>query len=96
MPRGINHTPIYTLLPLSEHIQTVAMERWRFVYRRVHDMLQGDFPGTNHKKVFRLYREQGLAMRKRNTGMKCRGECTPLIAATRSIKHGTWTLSVTR
>lgn len=34
----------------------------------VHDMLQGEFPGTNHKKVFRLYREQGLAVRKRNKG----------------------------
>jgi putative transposase len=31
-------------------------------------MLQGEFPGTNHKKVFRLYREQGLAVRKYASG----------------------------
>ncbi|MFI8619294.1 IS3 family transposase [Acidovorax sp. NPDC077693] len=48
------------------------MDRRRFGYRRVHDMLQGDFPGTNHKKVFRLYRKQGLTVRKRNKGKKYR------------------------
>ena len=59
------------------------MERRRFGYRRVHDMLRTEFPGTNHKKVFRLYRAQGLAVRKRNKGKKYRGERTPLVAATR-------------
>ena len=32
---------------LAERIQAVAMERRRFGYRRVHDMLQSEFPGTN-------------------------------------------------
>jgi putative transposase len=75
---------------LAELIQAVAMERRRFGYRRVHDMLQGEFPGTNHKKVFRLYREQGLAVRKRNKGKRYRGERTPLVAATRV--NQTWSL----
>jgi len=75
---------------LAERIQAVAMERRRFGYRRVHDMLQGEFPGTNHKKVFRLYREQGLAVRKRNKGKKYRGQRTPLVAATRV--NQTWSL----
>ena len=75
---------------LAERIQAVAMERRRFGYRRVHDMLQGEFPGTNHKKVFRLYREQGLAVRKRNKGKRYRGERTPLVAATRV--NQTWSL----
>jgi putative transposase len=55
---------------LAERIQAVAMERRRFGYRRVHDMLRSEFPGTNHKRVFRLYREQGLAVCKRNRGKK--------------------------
>lgn len=68
---------------LSARIHAVAMERRRFGYRRVHDMLRSEFPGINHKKVFRLYRAQGLAVRKRNKGKKYRGERTALVAATR-------------
>lgn len=75
---------------LSERIHAIAMERSRFGYRRVHDMLRTEFPGTNHKKVFRLYRAQGLAVRKRNKGKKYRGERTPLVAATRV--NQTWSL----
>ena len=56
---------------LGERIHAVAMERRRFGYRRVHDMLRTEFPGTNHKKVLRLYSAQGLAVRKRNKGKKC-------------------------
>ena len=75
---------------LAERIQAVAMERRRFGSRRVHDMLQSEFPGSNHKKGCRLYREQGLAVRKRNKGKKYRGERTPLVAATRV--NQTWSL----
>ena len=75
---------------LGERIHAVAMERRRFGYRRVHDMLRTELPGTNHKKVFRLYSAQGLAVRKRNKGKKCRGERTPLVAATRV--NQTWSL----
>lgn len=75
---------------LGERIHAVAMERRRFGYRRVHDMLRREFRGTNHKKVFRLYRAQGLAVRKRNKGKKYRGERTPLVAATRV--NQTWSL----
>ena len=75
---------------LGERIHAVAMERRRFGYRRVHDMLRNEFPGTNHKKVFRLYRMQGLAVRKRNKGKKYRGERTPLVAAMRV--NQTWSL----
>ncbi len=47
---------------LGERIYAVAMERRRFRGdRRVHDMLRTEFPGTNHKKVLRLYSAQGLA-----------------------------------
>ena len=66
------------------------MERRRFGYRRVHEMLRSEFPGVNHKKVFRLYREQSLAVRKRNKGKRYRGVRTPLVAATHV--NQTWSL----
>lgn len=66
------------------------MQRGRFGYCRVYDMLQREFPGTHHKKVFRLYAEQGLAIRERSKGKKYRSECTPLVAATQV--NQTWGL----
>lgn len=71
---------------LRERIHAVAMQRRRFGRSRVHDMLRSEFPGTNHKKVYRLYREQGLAVRKRNKARKYR----PLVAAMRA--NQTWSL----
>lgn len=54
----------------------VATTRWcsttaparphrRFGYRRVHDLLRLKFPAVNHKRVYRLYSEANLAVRKR-------------------------------
>ena len=39
---------------LSGRIVAIAHERRRFGYRRVHDMLRAQFPGVNHKRVYRL------------------------------------------
>ncbi|TVT44309.1 MAG: IS3 family transposase, partial [Denitromonas halophila] len=63
-------------------IREVAHQRRRFGYRRIHDMLRSDFPGTNHKKVYRLYREQNLSVRKRSK-KRLRSERRPLQVATR-------------
>jgi putative transposase len=39
---------------LSARIIELAHQRRRFGYRRVHDLLRADFPGVNHKRVYRL------------------------------------------
>ena len=39
---------------LSDKIVQIAQARRRFGYRRVHDMLRPEFPGVNHKRVYRL------------------------------------------
>lgn len=96
MSGGIHSYPMYTRRAWLNASRHVAMQWRRFGYSRVYDMRQGEFPGTNQKKVFRLCREQGLAVRKRNMGKKYRGERTPLVAATWVIKYGAWTLSVAR
>jgi putative transposase len=51
--------------------------RRRFGYRRMHDLLRPEFPGVNHKRVYRLYSEANLAVRKRKKA-KRPGERTPL------------------
>ncbi|NDG42380.1 MAG: transposase, partial [Betaproteobacteria bacterium] len=64
---------------LSEAIKTIALERRRFGYRRVHDLLRVVHPGVNHKRVYRLYRAANLAVRKRAKGKRPVGPRTPLV-----------------
>ena len=69
----------------SEQTQTlrcrivdIAHQRRRFGYRRVYDLLRRDFPGVNHKRVYRLYREANLAVRKRKKSKRPLHERVPL------------------
>jgi len=59
-------------------IVDIAHQRRRFGYRRVHDLLRRDFPGVNHKRVYRLYREANLAVRKRKKSKRPLNERAPL------------------
>lgn len=59
-------------------IVDIAHQRRRFGYRRVHDLLRRDFPSVNHKRVYRLYREANLAVRKRKKSKRPLNERVPL------------------
>lgn len=50
---------------LCERIVDIAHVRRRFGYRRIHDLLRPEFPHVNHKRVYRLYRDANLAVRRR-------------------------------
>ena len=50
---------------LSARIGILAGERRRFGYRRIHALLRREGVQANHKRVYRLYREAGLAVRRR-------------------------------
>ena len=50
---------------LSARIVELAHVRRRFGYRRIHDLLTREGHAVNHKRVWRLYRENNLAVRKR-------------------------------
>ena len=63
---------------LQCRIVDIAHQRRRFGYRRVHDLLRRDFPGVNHKRVYRLYREANLAVRKRKKSKRPLNERVPL------------------
>jgi putative transposase len=49
---------------LGEQIRQTAMVRRRFGYRRIHDMLRELFPGVNHKRIYRLYRQAKLRVKR--------------------------------
>ena len=63
---------------LSAAIVDIAQARRRFGYRRIHDMLRPTFPCVNHKRVYRLYSEARLAVRKRKKVKYPANERVPL------------------
>ncbi|WP_170166080.1 IS3 family transposase, partial [Deinococcus radiophilus] len=52
-------------LVLVERLRALARERPRFGYRRLHLMLGREGLNVNHKRVYRIYRAEGLAVRKK-------------------------------
>ena len=66
---------------LRERIKAIALERRRFGYRRIHVLLRREGMTVNHKRLFRLYREEKLSVRKRS-GRKRARECIALVADT--------------
>jgi putative transposase len=52
--------------PLRQRLHELAAVRPRFGYRRLHVLLRREGVIINHKRVERLYREEGLAVRRRN------------------------------
>ena len=67
---------------LSVKIVEIAQVRRRFGYRRIHDLLRPEFPGVNHKRVYRLYSQAQLAVRKRKKVRRAASERVPLTVAT--------------
>ena len=51
---------------LRQRLRDLAAERKRFGYRRLGVLLKRDGFKANHKKIYRIYTEEGLAVRKRS------------------------------
>ncbi|MEB1406160.1 IS3-like element IS476 family transposase, partial [Xanthomonas campestris pv. campestris] len=62
----------------------------RFGYRRLHDLLRPEFPSVNHKKIYRLYEEAELKVRKRRKAKRPVGERQKLLAS--SMPNDTWSM----
>ena len=60
-------------------MKAIAHERRRFGYRRVHIMLKWEGTVVNHKKLFRLYREEKLTARKRGGRKRAIGTRAPIL-----------------
>lgn len=65
---------------LRERLRELAGERRRFGYRRLHVMLVREGQMVNHKRVYRLYQEEGLTVRKRGRKRVSREARVPLAA----------------
>src|SRR6202008_2860087 len=65
---------------LRRRMREVAQERRRFGYRRLHVLLKREGYVINHKKLFRLYREEKLAVRRRGGRKRAIGTRAPMMA----------------
>ncbi|SHE31451.1 putative transposase [Thermomonas hydrothermalis] len=75
---------------LSARIIELAQVRRRFGYRRLHDLLRLEYPTVNHKKVYRLYREANLAVRRRKKIRRPPGERQALAPA--AAPNAVWSM----
>ncbi len=75
-------------MELSGRIIEIAQVRRRFGYRRIHDLLRPHFPGLNHKRVYRLYTEANLTVRKRRKAKRPLSERVPLQLAKSIVRCG--------
>lgn len=64
---------------LRERMKAIAHERRRFGYRRLHVLLRREGYVGNHKRLFRLYREEKLAVRRRGGRKRTIGTRAPMM-----------------
>src|SRR5262245_30690863 len=76
---------------LRARLKELAAKRMRFGYRRLTAMLVREGVMANHKRVYRLYREEGLAMRIRSRRrIRWRG---PVTNPTASRRNERWSMA---
>ncbi len=64
--------------PIRQRLRELALERRRFGYRRLHILLRREGVVLNHKKLYRLYREERLMVRKRGGRKRALGTRAPM------------------
>jgi len=76
---------------LRKRLKELAAERIRFGYRRLHTMLRPEGWAVNHKKVYRLYTDEGLKIRIKRSKRK-RASPTRVPLATASGPCQRWSM----
>ena len=64
---------------LRDRMKSIAHQRRRFGYRRIHVLLRREGVVVNHKRLFRLYREEKLSVRKRGGRKRALGTRAPML-----------------
>nr|WP_254055688.1 IS3 family transposase [Ruegeria sp. EL01] len=75
---------------LRNRLRELANERRRFGYRRLGILLAREGFEVNHKKLFRLYREEGPAVRRRRSRKRALGTRRPILVPDRANQR--WSL----
>jgi putative transposase len=77
-PKTVRHQPAPDAPAVRERLRALAGERRRFGYRRLGIMLAREGIVMNHKKLLRLYREEGLSVHRRRGRKRATGTRAPM------------------
>ena len=72
-------------------IKDIAQTRVSYGYRRIHIMLLREGWKVNHKRVYRLYRLEGLMMRPKRPRRHV-SACRRMVRATASYPNESWSM----
>ena len=75
---------------LRQRLKDLASQRRRFGYRRLHVLLKREGYLINHKKLFRLYREEKLTVRRRGGRKRAIGTRAPMTVP--MVPNDRWSL----
>jgi putative transposase len=75
---------------LREHLRALANERRRFGYRRLFVLLRREGEPAGINRVYRLYREEGLTVRKRRARRRAVGTRAPILVEAKA--NARWSL----
>ena len=75
---------------LRERLRGLAAERRRFGYRRLFVLLRREGEPSGRNRIYRLYREEGLAVRKRRSRRRAIGARAPILVEAKA--NARWSL----
>ena len=75
---------------LRERLRALAVERRRFGYRRLFVLLRREGEPSGKNRIYRLYREEGLTVRKRRSRPRAMGTRAPILVEARP--NARWSL----
>ena len=75
---------------IRKEMQEIAGKRRRFGYRRIGILLERKGMIMNHKKLYRIYREEGLSVKRRRGRKRTRGTRAPMPVA--ACPNARWSL----
>ncbi len=79
---------------VRQRLRELAHQRPRFGYRRLAVLLRREYGAVNHKRVYRLYREEQLMLRRRRRKREASMLRTPLPVPQRAGQH--WAMDFMR
>ena len=79
---------------LREKLRGLANQRRRFGYSRLHILLRREGVMINRKKTQRLYKEEGLAVRRRRSRKRAVGTRAPAPVLALALANQRWSLEL--
>jgi len=89
-PKTVRRTPAPDNPEIRKRMREIAAERRRFGYRRIGVLLAREGFTMNHKKLRRLYREEGLAVKRRRGRKRAMGSREPMAVPSGPLQR--WSL----